>query len=361
MSTSPPTVWPRLLMAVVVAALLAALWAGLQRLGWRLPALTPQLAGAHGPLMVSGFLGTLVALERAVALRARWCYSAPALSAAGALALLTGLPVAVGAALLTLGSVALVAVSAAMVRRHPARHVVTMAAGAVALLGGNGLWLAGRPIFHAAYWWAAFLVLVIAGERLELSRVLRPTRTAARLFTLAVGLLGGGLLLSLLRYGDGMRLASVGSVALALWLARYDLARRNVRRRGLTRYIAVNLLVGYGWLALSGVLGIVSGPLVAGPRYDAWLHALFLGFVFGMIFAHAPIILPSVLGIDVPYRSILYLPPLLLSSSLLLRIAGDLTFNLPLRQWGGLVNVVAVLLFAALLLGSALAARRPAA
>ena len=59
----------RLIMPFVVLALLAALWAGLLRLGWRLPPLQPQLAGAHGPLMVVGFLGTLIALERAVALR----------------------------------------------------------------------------------------------------------------------------------------------------------------------------------------------------------------------------------------------------------------------------------------------------
>lgn len=40
---------------------------GLIRLGWQLPALTPSLALAHGPLMISGFLGTLITLERAVA------------------------------------------------------------------------------------------------------------------------------------------------------------------------------------------------------------------------------------------------------------------------------------------------------
>ena len=52
-------------------ALLVALWAGLLRLGWVLPS-TRGLALAHGPLMVSGFLGALIALERAVALKIRW-------------------------------------------------------------------------------------------------------------------------------------------------------------------------------------------------------------------------------------------------------------------------------------------------
>jgi hypothetical protein len=59
---------PFLLLAIL--ALLAGLWAGLIRLPWPLPPLRPALPMAHGPLMVGGFLGTLVSLERAVGLSA---------------------------------------------------------------------------------------------------------------------------------------------------------------------------------------------------------------------------------------------------------------------------------------------------
>jgi len=59
------------LMGLGVLGLLAAMWAGLVRLGWGLPALRPGLPIAHGPLMISGFLGTLISLERAVALERR--------------------------------------------------------------------------------------------------------------------------------------------------------------------------------------------------------------------------------------------------------------------------------------------------
>lgn len=335
----------RLIMPLVVVALLAALWAGLLRLGWRLPPLQPQLAGAHGPLMVVGFLGTLIALERAVALRKTWCLAAPVLIGVGALLLIVGW-VTAGAALMVLGSGALVLVSADMVRQHPALHTWTMASGAVALLVGTVLWALGRPIFAASTWWAGFLVLVIAGERLELSRVLRLTPRQRVLFLVAVGLFGFGLIGSLFDYATGMRLASVGVIAVALWLVAFDLARRNVRREGLTRYIAVNLLVGYVWLVISGVIGVIYTPLIVGPLYDAWLHALFLGFVLGMIFAHAPIILPGVTGFVVEYRPIFYLPPILLNLSLLLRLAGDFAPNQTLRQWGGLLNEVAILVFA---------------
>ncbi|MCO5243594.1 MAG: hypothetical protein M9927_07165 [Anaerolineae bacterium] len=56
------------LVVLAVVALLAAMWAGLVRMGWQLPLLRPTLPMAHGPLMVCGFLGTLVGLERAVGL-----------------------------------------------------------------------------------------------------------------------------------------------------------------------------------------------------------------------------------------------------------------------------------------------------
>src|SRR4051812_33622275 len=56
------------LVGAVLLALLAGLWAALIRIGWALPAISAPLPGIHGPLMISGVLGTLIALERAVAL-----------------------------------------------------------------------------------------------------------------------------------------------------------------------------------------------------------------------------------------------------------------------------------------------------
>lgn len=73
---------PFLLLAIL--ALLAALWAGLMRLGWQLHASTPSLALMHGPLMISGFLGVLsIPLERAVAIKQKWMYLTPLLAGLG--------------------------------------------------------------------------------------------------------------------------------------------------------------------------------------------------------------------------------------------------------------------------------------
>ena len=330
------------LMALGMLALLTALWGGLVRLGWPLPLPRPTLPMVHGPLMVCGFLGTLIGLERAVALGTRWPYVAPLLTALGALALLAGLP---APPFMALGSLGLVAVFAVIVGRQCVLATIIMALGALLWLVGNSLWLAGWPLSHVVPWWSGFLVLTIAGERLELSRMLRLTIAPYLLFLLAVTLFVGGLLLLSASFASGVRLAGVGLVALAWWLLRYDIARRTVWQTGFTRFIAVSLLSGYVWLGVGGVLHWRFGGVLAGPYYDAMLHTVFVGFVFAMIFGHAPMILPAILRRAPSYHPAFYAPLGLHHASLLLRVVGDLVGWWPGRRWGGLLNAVAVLLF----------------
>ena len=332
-------------MAMAMVALLAALWGGLLRLGWDWPSVRPTLPVAHGPLMISGFLGTLIGLERAVALGQRWTYAGPTLTGLGALALVVGLPGAVGALLMAMGSLALVVVFAVIVRRQPSLPEITMGVGALVWLVGNILWLSGWPIFRVVGWWAGFLVLTIAGERLELSRFLPTSRAAQAVVVSGVGLFAAGLVVALSVFGLGARLSGLGLLVLTFWLLRFDIARRSVRKAGLARFVAVSLLSGYLWLGVAGLLGLRFGGLAAGPHYDAWLHAIFLGFVFAMIFGHAPIIFPAVLGVPVLFRPAFYSHLALLHLSLVLRVVGDVAAWWPGRLWGGLLNAVAVLLF----------------
>lgn len=308
--------------------------------------------------MVSGFLGTLIGLERAVAIGKLWSYASPLLTGLGTLLVLIFGPIQLGLILIVLGSLGLTAVFIFIVYHHNALHTITMALGAVCWLVGNSLWLGGWPIFKIVYWWVGFLVLTIVGERLELSRIRKLNQTSKRLFAVAVDLFLAGLLLSLIAYEPGIRLASLGLIAQALWLFRYDIVRFTIRKTGQTRYIAVNLIIGYCWLLVGGTLGLVYGQLVAGPLYDAWLHTIFLGFVFGMIFAHAMIIFPGVAGIQVPFRTGFYGPTILLQVSLLMRVIGDLALLPDVRRWGGLLNGVAILWFFGLMAVTAVQSRR---
>ena len=337
----------RVLLISALLSLLLAAWAGLLRLGWMLP---PFAAADHGPLMISGFLGTLIALERAVALsasfkRGSWAYAAPLLSALGAVALVLGVPRAISLGLITLGSLGLVIIFLALVQRHFALFSVTMALGALSWLMGNILWLTGQPIYRLVEWWIAFLVFTIAGERLELTRIMRHSRASQIIFIGITAAYAVGLLLTTLQLDSGTALIGVSLLALGSWLFRYDIAHRTVKQTGLTRYIAVCLLAGYGWLLVGGALRLGLGTQIAGPSYDAELHSVLLGFAFSMILGHAPIILPAVLNVSMPFRQRFYVPLVLLHGSLILRMGADLSAAFVLRQWGGMFNVIAILLF----------------
>lgn len=352
MRKETPVIFPFLILSIL--ALLAGLWAGLARLGWSIPMPFAALPMQHGPLMISGFLGTLIALERVAALRQRWMFAAPLLSGLGWLASLVLPGLVVGPLLITLGSLVTAAILAVMVRREPKIYIISMAVGALCWFVGNLFWLFHTPIPLVVWWWAAFLVLTIAGERLELSRVLRLRERHYRLYAAAAGpfLLGAALTTGLPEIGA--RVAGAGMLALCAWLLRYDIARRNLRHPApLTRFIATCLFSGYLWLGLSGLLNLVYGAQYGGAIYDALLHTVFVGFVFSMIFGHAPIILPALTGIQVSFRPSLYLPLLLLHGSLLLRVTGDLGGWIDLRRWGGILNEVAVLAFMGLFLYAA--------
>lgn len=332
------------MLAGAAVALIAGLSGGLALLITQVPA-PMAFTEQHGPLMALGFLGTLIALERAVALRRRWAYLAPALSGLGAVALAAGAEQA-GQLALTAAGGWLAGVYVALLGRRPSRETALQLAGALAWFAGGLLWLAGRPIPELIVWFAAFHVLTIAAERLELAHVvfLRP-RTWGGLVG-AAALLAAGAVISLADPGAGARTAGAAMVAVAAWLARYDVARHTVRGSGLPRYAAVCLLAGYGWLATAGALWALTGLSTGGYLYDAALHALFLGFVMSMVFGHAPVILPALLRVRLPYRPVLYAPLALLHVAVAARVIGDLTGAALLRTLGGVLSELALLLFA---------------
>ncbi len=328
------------LLAIAIGSLLLGGWLGLVRMGWLLPFVAKPVD--HGPLMICGFLGTLIAVERAVALQRWWGYVGPALSAAGAVALLAGIPAA-SQVLFVLAGLGLVIAFVVIVRQHTASYTLTMGLGAVCWLAGSSLWMAGWSIPRLAAWWAAFLVLTVAGERLELSRVKRLPNWSRHLFSGIVAWLLLGLLAASIWPDTGIRLLGTAYILLGGWLLSFDLARWTIRSDGMPRYIAACLLAGYIWLAAAGVMMIGFGSRLAGVQYDAMLHAVLVGFTISMIFGHAPIILPAILGREIRYHPVLYAPLVLLQVSISLRIAGDLAGWLAGRQWGGLLHGIAIL------------------
>jgi hypothetical protein len=305
-----------------------------------------RLAAGHGLLMVLGFLGTLIALERAVALGRPWGYAAPVAAGLGGLGLLVGLPAPGPGLLFAVAGGSFVGMYVAFDRIERSLQTTIQGLGALAWLGAALVLLAGRGVSAAIVWLAAFLVLTIAGERLDLARLGGIGGRARLGLAGAVGLVVLGAVGSTAAADLGVRLAGLGFVGLAAWLARFDIARRTIRLSGAPRFIAAALLLGYGWLALGGLIWVGAGAIGGGLRYDALLHALFVGFVLSMVFAHAPIILPAVTGLPLPYRSWFAVHLALLHLGLFVRVGlGDLAGSVAAWQAGGVLNVVAVLLF----------------
>lgn len=339
-----------LLLGLVALSLLAGVAGGLLRAGLPLSdAIWLSHAGLdHAALIAGSFLGTVIAIERAVALRHRAAFIGPFMSGLAGLCWLLGYGAA-GAGLAVLAATAFVAVNLVVMRRQPAAHTTLLLLGALAWLAGNGMFAAGIAADAVLRCWFAFLVLTIAAERLEMTRLMRrrPGAQASLYLILAALLLGAAM--SPLLYGAALAL-------LAGWLLLFDIARRTVFARGLSRYMAVCLLSGYVWLALAG-LAWCATALGFHTARDTALHALGLGFIVSMMMGHAPVILPAVARIKLQFGPAFYLPLALLHLSLLLRLGGGFV-NDSLRAWGVGLNAGALALFALTLIGAAFAWRR---
>ncbi|MFE9770499.1 hypothetical protein ACFYOV_02215 [Streptomyces sp. NPDC005931] len=347
-----------LLMAAGLC-LLAGLDAALQLLGLPAPVTSERLPAVHGVLLVLGFAGTLVALERAVALGGRLPFLAPALLGTGGLLLLTPVGPVVPRLLLVAGSAALVALYLRFWQRQPSAALLAQGAGAVAALGAALLWLGGLDVPRMLPWLVAFLVLTIAGERLELARVGALTPAAEPTFLACVAAVLTGVVTTLMWPAPGTLLLGAALLALVAWLVVHDVARRLLRATGLPRFTAACLLAGYAWLGLAGILWLLDGPVTEGTGYDAVVHCVFLGFVMSMIMAHAPVILPAVLRRPLPYHPGLAVAAWLLHLSLAVRVLiGDLRDVRGAWQLGGALNIAAVLLFVLTAAATSVAATR---
>ncbi len=356
MSRTPSRAW---LLLPAGLSLLAGLDAGLLLLEVPAPVGAAHLRDVHGPLMVLGFLGTLIALERAVALRRTAGYAAPALLGLGGLALAAGLPRTIGQVLLLDGAVALAAVLVALWRRRRDDPVVVEALGAVLAALAALLWVRVDAAVVVPLL-AGFVVLTIAAERVELARVHLPA-SAERTLVAVAALVATAATAAVLLPDPGSRAFGLSLLVLVGWLAPRDVARHTIHAGGQARFSAAAMLAGYAWLAVAGLAWTLAGVTTTPATHDVVVHTIFLGFVMSMVLAHAPVILPAVLRRPVPYRPLLWTPLLVLQAVLAARVLGDLSGRPVLAEVGGYGTAAALLLLPlAATLSAALPAPAPA-
>jgi hypothetical protein len=345
------------ILALGFLSLVLGVSGGLARFGGH--ALLPSVAAAwHGPLMMCGFFGTVIALERAVALGDRWAYVAPLAAGLAGVALWVVETPASAQILFIAASALLTLESALIFARNRALFTLTLALGAACWAVGNVAWAAGAGLPEVVPWWLAFLVLTIAGERLELTRLVPPSPGRQSLFAAIVVVIVAACAAALAVPTPGWRMLGAGLLALAAWLAVQDIARRTAREPGLTGYIGQCLLAGYLWLGIGALLLLGRGAQYASFAWDAALHAIALGFVFSMVFGHAPVIVPAIARVQVPFHWSFYVPFAALHLSVAIRVAGDLAADPPLRATGGVLSAVAIVAFVATVLAAVVRGRR---
>ncbi len=238
-------------------SLLGGVLAGLARLGWDVPAPAALAAGVHGPLMIAAFFGTVISLERAVAIGHGWAYSAPLAAgrrqprpARRRTAACRASPRHAGRCRADCPPVA--SPSMANWQASPWCCCLAPSAG----------WLATWPGWPVATSPRRTVVAALPGHHHRrraagtdtfparaadcpktVHRHRRPAAARRR---------------ARHRPPVRRRPARPGAVA----ALQYDIARRNIGTQGLTRFIAACLLSGYVWLAVAGLLGLAG----ASPR-----------------------------------------------------------------------------------------------
>lgn len=350
-------------MLPAALALLSGLDAALLLLGLPAPVSTERLSQVHGVVLVLGFVGTVIVLERATAL-GRWIgFAAPGLLGTGAVMLvIDAVPLPAAKTVLVAGTAAFTALYLPLWRRQRDAALLTQLLAAALSCAAAILWLGDVPVARLMPWLIAFIVLTIAAERVELARITMGAGAGGRLL-LAAWSTTAALVVSLIHADAGAMLLGAVLAVLTGWLVRHDVARRTISARGVTRFMAACMLAGYAWLAVAAGILLFGHP-GGQAAYDAVLHAVFLGFTISMIMAHATTILPAVLRISLPYRAVMWVPMLLLHAGLILRIGfGDGLGGQAAWQLGGVLNIAALLLFLLVAVGSAIAGptqRRPA-
>jgi len=323
----------------VLVSLVIGVLAGLFRMGWSIP--MGEVAGEHGALMTGSFLGTLICLERIVALKKKWMYIIPVISGMSLVFFLLG-EQRIAMSLLAVGSLGLVYIYIDLINRFKEYYFYVMMIGAIGWAVGNIIMIINPFYPQAAPWWIVFILLTVFGERLELSKFLPQSKLKRVTMIISISVFMLGIILPY--HTIGKFISGAGMLLIAFWLLKYDIARKSVKAKGMHRFTGSLLLAGYFWLLVCGLLMIYDFNSLY--NYDAMLHAFFLGFTFSMIFAHAPIIFPGVAGLIIrPFHDSLFIWAILLQISLAMRIVSGLLMESHYRTLSGMFNAVIIILF----------------
>lgn len=302
--------------------LILGLFMGLSRFGL----INFPLSFHHGVLMLNGFAGGVITVERLLSNRKdQWFL-------VGLILLISGLTLYIAGfeygLLLVAGNIAILFVKETLILNENKIH------NSVYQLVGLLSWFIGNLKFYqngfypaVVPFWIVFILMLIVGTRLSKmgkEDVISMVLSLTIFFSFWLGFHGYGQSI----YGVGLSLLSV------------RLGYLEVRNR--SKHL-LGLMIAYGWLLISGISSLFSDYILY--SYDLALHAFFLGFFFSMIFLNAPDALLKKLDLD-QLKTYPNFWVLFLSSGLIVRlIMGDLLQMQTARNMGSILNLLTIIIY----------------
>lgn len=318
----------------------------------------------HGVLMVFGFLGSAIGLERAVAYRGggkrhvRWCFAAPLLGGVGTLVLLVSTTVfslsgsgealryghVVAAALWTASMAMLFAIYIAIWRRQPSGYILIQLIASMLGVAGILLWAGRIDAAVLAPSWLMFLVLTIVGERAELARSVFSGHNIEIAILMLCLLNVLMLIVQCLNPDIGYPLLGLALAALLVAMISHDIARGTWNHGGLPGFMGTCMMSAYGWGLIAACIWVFAPMSGNGYWTDFALHALAIGFIVTMVIAHVCMIVPSIIHRPLPFHPVLWAAWTVLQLGLALRCMGTVRNMTMLWKIGDAFSVLGMLM-----------------
>jgi hypothetical protein len=200
--------------------------------------------------MVGGFIGTLICVERTANSGYKIALIIPLLNSLSIVFFLLKLP-GIAYWMLVAGSIGLVIIYFLLYSKFNELHLMIMTAGALCYLIGSVMLI--KTSFYPAVvmWWVAFLYFTILGERLELSRYLNISSRNKIILAVLLAIFIAGILIPFHSLGGFVLAFSL--IGSAIWLFKFDMARRSLKAVGQHFYSGITILTGYLWLIISAL------------------------------------------------------------------------------------------------------------
>jgi len=263
-----------------------------------------KLSFFHQYFMIGGFFGTLITAERIVSLRNEKLNFLILVNALGAPFIILNPKISL--IFFYSGGLILFAVYLYFLLRFKKEEFLILGLSAIFYILGFELYEKNKLL--AIDFWSLFFIFTILGERYELIKNFKKISKISKYL-----IFSSILLLPFLQKFYSLK--GIILVGLSVVFIITDIALINLRKTEPFRFTAYCILIGYIWLITYGLSFTIPNI-----NYDLRIHSLLLGFVFSMVFAHARMILPSILKTTTKFLKIPnYIAFILFEASLIAR------------------------------------------